>query len=302
MIGYPLSVVHPVSSAIPATAFLWLALACVLDFGFGQLFKGAERLGCRLAVVVSANYLTLGAALTLYLLLRGELTLTGDIAALGVVTGCSFICSLSIMTRALARANVAAVLTAFRMSIVVPVVAGAWIWGERIGIVQIVGILLALLGLYMITRGSNTIRSSSIIATLLIVAAVFLSQGISHSCLRWVSHAGLDSQKLKVLLVVGWMAGSLGALLVVQPGHRPRRSDLLMGLGIGIYNLVALVAILTALSWLSAAAFFPTVACASVMLDGLTAHFFWKERLGPLARVGVCVAVMAVVLVLQNHS
>jgi drug/metabolite transporter (DMT)-like permease len=116
-----------------------------------------------------------------------------------------------------------------------------------------------------------------------------------------VSHAGLDLQKLEVLLVVGWTAGSLGALLVVRPEHRPRRTDLLVGLGIGLYNLVALVAILTALGWLNAAAFFPTVACVSVILDSLTAHFFWKERLGPLAWLGVCLAVVAVVLVLQNH-
>lgn len=301
MIDDQLSMIHLASFGMSTAAFLWLAFACLLDFGFGQLFKGAERVGCRPAVVVSANYLTLGAALTIYLLLRGELTLTGDVVTVGLVTGCSFICSLSIMSRALARANVAVVLTAFRMAIVIPVVAGAWIWAERIGVVQIVGILLALLGMYLITRGSNTIRSTGIVATLLIVATVFLSQGVSYSCLRWVSHAGLDLQKLEVLLVVGWTAGSLGALLVVRPEHRPRRTDLLVGLGIGLYNLVALVAILTALGWLNAAAFFPTVACVSVILDSLTAHFFWKERLGPLAWLGVCLAVVAVVLVLQNH-
>ncbi|MAE67109.1 MAG: hypothetical protein CMJ18_22850 [Phycisphaeraceae bacterium] len=279
-------------------AGFWLALACLLDFGFAQLFKAAQRVGARPAVVVSTNYLTLSAALAIFLAVRGQLALTGGIAMVGVVAGCVFICSMTIMTRSLERANVAVVLTAFRMAIVVPIVAGVLIWSEPVGSLQLLGLLLAIVGLFLITRGAKTTKGKGVTLPLLVVAGVFLAQGASHTCLRWVRHAGLDEQKLNVLLVIGLTAGGLGAVLAGASGIRPCRKDLLVGAGIGLFNLIALFAVLSALGRFDAAVFFPTIACVTVVLDSASAHFFWKERLGTTAWIGVAIAVLAVILVL----
>ena len=63
-------------------------------------------------------------------------------------------------------------------------------------------------------------------------------------------------------------------------------------------NLVALGTILAALSDLDGTLFFPVNGCLVVLLDGLFAHFWWRERLGQLGAFGVGLAALAMLLVL----
>ena len=180
---------------------------------------------------------------------------------------------------------------------IVPVAVGVWMWGEAISITQIGGIGLALLALFLMTRAARETHRLNGAKALGLVALIFCCQGISHSCLRSVHYAGLDEQLLKVLLVIGLTAGALGTVVVAIRGRRPNRAELLMGIGIGLYNLVALVVILTTLSRVPGTVFFPVLGCTVVTLDNLAAHFYWKEPLSPPAVAGVALAVCAIFLV-----
>ena len=69
----------------------------------------------------------------------------------GLVTGTIFISSMLLMNHALSIAPVGSVLTAFRMSILVPVGMGIYLWGEPMASTQLVGLLLALVALGLMT-------------------------------------------------------------------------------------------------------------------------------------------------------
>ena len=277
----------------------WLALACLLEFGFAQLFKLAQQRGYSSPVILSANYLTLAWTLAAFLLINGAPTFTVTTIKVGVITGTAFICSMSILTKALQLISVAPVLTSLRMSIVVPVVVSAQVWGETVRAGQVIGISLALLGLLLMSCGEKPMSRSGASRALWIVPMVFCAQGISHSCLRWVHYSGLDNRLFEVLLVVGLTAGTLGTVVVLLQGHRPERIELLAGAGIGLYNLVALVVILSALARVPATVFFPTLGCTVVVLDQLSAHLIWKEPLSRIARFGALLALAAMFLVLR---
>lgn len=276
-----------------------LALACLLDFGFTQLFKLSQRLRCAAPVVVSLNYLTITGVLAVYLGLTQRLDLSADILRVGTLTGVVFICSMSLMTWALEKAHVAVVLVAFRLSLVVPIVASLWFWNEPARPLQFFGLGLAGLGLWLVTRtgeGYGRLRGT---ALFVLVVVIFLLQGTSHTCLRWVEHAGIDKHNhLAVLFVVAATAGTLGALRVVFMRYRPRRIEWTMGIGIGLFNLVALSTILATLAVFHAVVFFPVLGSTTVILESVTAHFLWKERVRPVAWCGVGLAVVAIVMVL----
>ncbi len=281
----------------------WLTLSCLLEFGFAQLFKHAQRRGYYAPVVVSTNYLALAAALGLYLGLTGQLDLSPQVLKVGLTTGVVFICSMSIMTKSLNVVNVAAVLIAFRMSIIVPIFLAVWLWDEPISGYQVAGIVVALLGLWMLTRGADSTHGARARGrrALAIVVIVFGTQGISQSCIRWVHHAGLDDRLMQVLLVVGLTAGTLGMGFIALQRYRPSRAEVGTGVGIGLYNLVALLVILTTLARMDAVVYFPVTGCTVVILDGLVAHLFWKERLNYLAWLGAGLVAMAMVLVLGEE-
>lgn len=275
-----------------------LALACLLDFCFVLLFKLSQRLRCAAPVVVCVNYLTIACLLALYLIVSRRLDLSGDVARVGIVAGTAFICSLSLMTWALEVAHVAVVLVAFRLSLIVPILASLWLWNETAHVLQFVGLGAAVMGLWLVTRAGAAQGGLRGRALLAIVVAVFLLQGTSHTCMRWIKHAGLDVQHLNVLMVICLTAGVLGALRVAVTRYRPRGAEWTMGVGIGLFNMVALTTVLATLARFDAVVFFPVVGCVTVILDSLAAHFLWKERMRLSAWGGVGLAVVAIILVL----
>ena len=105
---------------------------------------------------------------------------------------------------------------------------------------------------------------------------------MSTSCLRWVHYAGLDDAYLQVLMVIGFTAGTIGGtVLLWEARQRIRRFDLAVGAGIGVYNLLALMAVLISLKHVPGTVFFPLVGCGVVILDNVTAPLLWKE---PISR------------------
>jgi hypothetical protein len=275
---------------------LWIPLSFLSEFGFGQLFKVAQRRGCYNPAVVTVNYLVLAGWLALYFFFQGGLDLSPDFVRVGVFTGTVFIAAMLIMTRALARFHVAAVMTAFRMAILVPVFASVLLWGETASPLQWVGIGLAVVALGLMTQAGNWGRFDWV--TLAAVLAVLLAQGSSMTCLRWVKYAGLGEDLPRLLLVTGLTAGGWGLLFLMVTRYRPRKKDLGMGALVGSYNLVALNILLTALDLVPGTVFFPLMGCTVVALDNLCAHFVWKERLSRAAFGGVCLALGAIVLAL----
>lgn len=278
--------------------YIWIPITFCFSFGFGQLFKWSQRRGCYAPAVLATNYLVVAGLLLLYHLLGEGLNFSAPVLLLGGVMGCSFIISMSLMTWALEVADVAAVLTAFRLAILVPIGASVLLWEEEVSAIQVTGMAMAAAALVLMTRpSSHTGRGGW--RNLGLAFMVFALQGISQTCLRWVHYAGLDAQRLHVLFVTAATAGLLGALVVLIRRRQLVRADLHMGGGIGVYNLLALGVMLTALSAIPGTTFFPIHGCAVVILDSLFAHFYWKEKLGPLAALGALLGASSMLLVLQ---
>lgn len=276
----------------------WLIFAILLDFGFVQICKFAQRRGYYPPVVVSTNYLVLCVVLAAYLLATGRFTFSTAALQTGLMTGAVFIGSMSLMMRVLGVAPVGAVLTAFRMSIAVPVALGIWLWREPVVPSQFGGIILAFPALVLMTSGAGRNVRAAGGRTFGLLFAVFLAQGMSHSCLRSVHYAGLDGEFVQVLTVMGATAGAIGYVFIAGRMHRPKRPEFVTGIGLGAYNALSLSVIMIALSLLPGTLFFPATGCSVILLDNLSAHFFWKERLNRLSAAGVALAILAVALVL----
>lgn len=274
---------------------LWLFPVVLLNFGFGQLFKWSQRCGHSAPVVVTANYLVLSTALCAYFVITQDAwpSLRAP-AILGAITGFSFIVSMLTMTHALASIDAASTLTSFRLSIIVPIAVGTWIWGELITPLQAIGIALALCSLCLLTwrrAGTRAADKSPL------VLLIFALQGLSLCCLHWVHHAGLDEQRQYVLMFTALTAGILGGLFVIARRIQVKREALLAGAGIGLFNLVALSVTLTALAKIQGTIFFPLSGCGVVILDNAFAQFIWREPLGRTGFVGAALGALAMLLI-----
>lgn len=272
----------------------WLLPVVLLSFGFGQLFKWSQRQRHSAPVVIAANYLVLAFILFVYFLVSDRWQPSAQALSIGAVTGVFFIASMLAMTHALTRIEAGPTLTSFRLAIIVPIFVGALLWDEPINPSQLAGIALALASLLLLSwRPRATSRSGG--AQLIVL--IFVLQGISMCCLHWVHHAGLDPERLHVLMVTAATAGTLGVAFIAMRRLPVRREAVLTGLGIGVFNLVALSVSLTALAHVQGTIFFPINGCGVVLLDNLFAHYVWKEPLGRSGLLGAAMGAVSMLLI-----
>lgn len=276
----------------------WLVLAIVLDFGFLQLFKLGQRRRHAAPVVIAVNYLTLALGLLLYLVIKQASFPPPAAVVLGVASGAAFVLSLLVMNHALSVAPVGAVLTAFRMAIVVPLALGLWLWGEALSASQLVGLLLILGALVLMSGGTGQGASRSNKRTFGLLALVFALQGISFTAMRYVHYADLDRHFLPIIVIAGLTAGLLGFGYVVYREVRITRSDVVFGAGIGLYNTISMPVVMLALSNLPGTTYFPLSGCSVVLLDNLCAHYVWGEKLTRTAISGLIMAILALALII----
>jgi drug/metabolite transporter (DMT)-like permease len=275
----------------------WLFLSIVLDFGFVQFFKLGQRRGYDAPIVVTANYLTVAVTIGAYLLITDSWHFPDGAIQTGLVTGVLFISSMLLMNFALTIAPVGAVLSAFRIAIIVPVFFGVYLWGESLVSTQAIGLLLALLALVLMTPRSETGSRFTGMRAFALLGMICIWQGLSHTSLRSVHYKGLDEAFLQVLMVTGTTAGLIGVFFILLKKGRPTRPAVKLGVLIGAYNAVALCVILTALSELPGTLLFPVMGCSVVLLDNMFAHFYWHEPLNRPAMAGVAVAILSLALV-----
>ena len=277
---------------------IWLVLAILLDFGFIQLFKLARWRGHAPAYVVPANYLTLGLGLGTWLLLADPRWPAPVVLLLGLVAGTLFLCSMLATNHAFGLAPSGAVLTPFRLSIVLPVALGVFLWHEPISPPQIAGLGLTLVALLLMTLGPGAGPRPAGRGVLGWLVLIFLLQGLASVALRSVHHLGLDPWFVHIIAVAGLVAGTLGFAFARLRGLVPTAGALRVGLGIGAYNVIAFPIFMTALTRTPGTIFFPLLAGSVVVLDNLCAHFVWREKLSRQAIVGVAVALVALGLIL----
>ena len=279
---------------------LLLALQVVTAFTFGQLFKWSQRQGCHAPLVVSVNYLVVATTHAVYLLWQGGIELSPLVLKVGVTTGCAFFAGMFLMTWALEVSDAATILTAFRLSIIVPIVGSYMIWQEQVSTLQLVGVLMALAALLLMSAGKGLGESTRrhLFGHGSLAIAVCVVQGLSHTSARWVHHAGLDDRHLEVLLVTTATAGAIGTVALLGLRRAPTRAGLRMGVGIGLFNTVALVLFLAALARFQSATFFPVTGCAVVIMDSIFARLVWREHLSKLAWAGAAIGAGSMLLVL----
>jgi len=278
---------------------LWLLAAVFLDFGYIQLFKLGQRRGYAAPVVVSVNYLTIGIVPGLYLLVWGSWSVPPAALVTGIVSGAVFLASMLALNHALRVLPVGPVLTTFRLSLLAPLAIGVWLWQEPLSPLQLGGLVLAGIALALMSAGPGANSALPVRKIFGLLAAVFLLQGLCTTAIRSVHYQGLDVYILPYIVLAGLTAGVLGFAYIRLRGIVLTAPAVRLGLGLGLYNALALPVVMTALGHWPGTIYFPVTGCGALILDNLCAHFFWREKLTPFAIAGAVVAALALVLIID---
>jgi drug/metabolite transporter (DMT)-like permease len=296
-----------------------LALAVVCSVAIGMIFKHTGPKDIDRTVMLTVNY---AAAVGVAVLLIGVggrglgkgLGLSGELFLLGGGVGALLIAGFYLLSYATDVAGMSLAVGVTRVSVVIPFLASWLVWNEVPSVAQGGGMVLAAVAFFLIAQkhrppaggrgGLVSVQDGSPGIdwhAFGVLALTFCSGGAVDLSMKTFEEVyGAENSRVLFLLLAFGGAFLVGAVIIVVRGLRGRqwgsRRAVGWGLLLGVVNYGSLEFILRAIAALPGPFVFPANNIAIMVLSALIGVYGWSERLSFTNRVGMALAVLALVL------
>lgn len=287
---------------------LSLMLAIASSSSIALLFKVSERGDFNRYFVTSANYLT--AFMTSLILFLFQLS-TGSsnpapsphwlsILGIGIPAGLFFFLSFVLYQKSV-NENGASLSAMFgKLGILLPMLTSIVIWGELPSFKQGLGIAIAFFAMVYVNLApalQKNERRGGLHLTLLLL---FLAGGMAEFSSKLFQKLGLASDQNLFLFVVFFTAFCLSLTLALKEAKLSRTKCIkngLMGIAVGIPNLLSSAFLISALRAVPAAIAFPIYSSGSIALITCLSFLLFKEKITRASGLGIVLTMLALTLV-----
>ncbi|THV59720.1 EamA/RhaT family transporter [Flagellimonas alvinocaridis] len=219
-----------------------------------------------------------------------------------IFLGVLFITIFNLMAKTAQVAGVSVASVATKMSLVIPVLFGVLFYQEHLSAWQIIGILLALVAVYLASLKEQHITIHK--KDLILPTLVFLGSGVIDTSIKYFEEQHLTSQEIPLFSSMVFGCAALTGFIFIgfKAFKNPLRINLknvLGGIALGVPNYFSIFFLIRALrsDMLESAALFTLNNVAIVMFSTLVGILMFKERLSMKNWSGVVLAVLSIILV-----
>ncbi|MCZ6632337.1 MAG: hypothetical protein O7G87_02965 [bacterium] len=278
-------------------------IALVLNIVFSVLFfhviRSAQVKGQNMMVVAAVNYV-LASSICFGLSWAGDnLAFSGSTLFWGVVQGVMFIGTYYLICVSMSLRGMAIATAITRLSVVIPVLASIFYWGEIPSVFQIVGILACLVALPFICARAHRAGVNEPLGWrgILIVGTLFVGMGVVGVASKAFVESNVPDAQTTYMGVLYGVAGIGAIASFVFPFWRTSFQGVWDGVKLAVVNVVSILAFLVALDQVVGVVAFPVQAVGGLLANTLFAAAVWQERFARMTLVGMGIAVMGLVLV-----
>ena len=215
---------------------------------------------------------------------------------MAVITGMAFILTFLAFAVSTQKVGVAMTVVSSKMSIVLSVAVGILLLSEPMNLVQILGILAALVAFYLTNIGLSDGHVDK--KYLYLPAIIFFGTGANDSLMKLsgVYYAGRN--EIQFLTVTFFTAFTIGLGILLYQTFRKRLKitwkDILAGILLSIFNWYSTYFFIKGLFILPISLFVPVFNAALVFIAAVSGFFFFGEKLSVVNRIGIVLAVLAI--------
>lgn len=191
---------------------------------------------------------------------------------------------------------------ATKMSVIIPIVFGIYMYNESTGLQKLIGISLALIAVYLASVKSKSIINSK--KELLLPAVVFVGAGIIDTSIKYietsyVSEHGIPIFSATIFGFAGFIGISILCFKAFKKEFRFEFKNIIGGTLLGIVNYYSIYHLLKALNHESfeSSTLFTLNNVAIVLLSTLIGVFVFKEQISKKNWMGIFLAIVAIYLV-----
>ncbi len=222
------------------------------------------------------------------------------------ILGLTFITLFQLMAWVAQKIGVSAVSITVKMSFVIPIAAGMFLYDERLSLVQMIGVVAALAAVYLSTRKKEKKNKGE--ASLLLPLLLFVGSGLMDSFLKYNEDQLVpDSEDGQFASLVFLTAGVLGCLFLgfklVSKSEKLHPRNLVAGLILGIVNYGSIFFLLKALGGgaMHSTVVFPVNNVGIVALSVLIAWTIFKEKITLTNKIGIALGIIAIAMMAAEN-
>ena len=296
-----------------------LALAVVCSVAIGMIFKHTGPKDIDRTVMLTVNYAAAVGVAALLMGLGGRevgkgLGLSGELLLLGGGVGALLIAGFYLLSYATDVAGMSLAVGVTRVSVVIPFLASWLVWNEVPSVAQGGGMVLAAVAFFLIAQKHRppTDGHGGVVSgpdgpldidwhAFGVLALTFCSGGAVDLSMKTFEEVyGAENSRVLFLLLAFGGAFLVGVVIIFVRGLQGHRSwsgrAVGWGLLLGVVNYGSLEFILRAIAQLPGPFVFPANNIAIMVLSAVIGVYGWSERLSLTNRVGLALAVLALVL------
>jgi drug/metabolite transporter (DMT)-like permease len=178
----------------------------------------------------------------------------------------------------------------------IPISVSVFFYGETIGSLQMLGIILAVISIPLLAvKPMQKLELDKEVFPIIIITIIIV--GFSQLSSKILVQSGLESQNNFFFLTIFTSAALLVSPLAYRNREFIRKRDGLYGLGVGVFNVASNRFLLLALTTLPGAIVFPVSSAGSLLMVTLSAIVLFKEKVSRVNLLGIIFTLVAVVLI-----
>lgn len=224
-----------------------------------------------------------------------------------ILIGCLFISVFYIAALTAQKCGIAVTSIAGKMSMVVPIGMSFWLYGDKITVIKIAGILLALTAVVLSSMRKENKTDSTSPSTgkllWLLPVLLFAGSGVVDSSISISQHYFIDEKNQDVFMAFLFgSAGIIGAIVTTyqyfRKGVRVEMKSIGAGILLGITNYYSLDFLIRALATDGAESSIVFALCNVfvVLISSLFAIILFKEKLSKANFGGLALAIISILL------
>lgn len=279
---------------------IYLILSILSSTGIFVLFKLYDKYKVNTLQAIVVNYITACTVGLFYY--NGEVVFSEIIqakwfyAALGL--GFLFIAIFNVMALTAQKNGLSVASVASKMSVIIPIVFGIYVYNESIGTQKIIGIILALFAVYLT---SLKVKEDKVVThSIYLPILLFLGSGIIDTS---INHFAPDDNIPLFSATIFAVSAIIGFIILSLKSVKQKNSfdlkSIPFGVALGIVNYYSIYFLLKALrvDGFESSSIFTINNVIIVAVSTLIGLLLFKERISKKNWIGILIAIVSIILV-----
>lgn len=213
-----------------------------------------------------------------------------------------FVSVFFVMAKTSQKNGVSVASVAGKMSVVIPVIFGIFVYNESVTFLKIFGILIALIAVYLASVKESNIISKE--ASLLLPVLLFLGSGAIDTTLKYVEVTYVPKSDVSIFSgSLFAIAACIAAVILIMKAIKKREAfgikNIIAGIILGVPNYFSIIFLIKALQTdgFESATLFTINNVGIVVVSTLLGILVFKEKFSIKNKIGVALAILGIVIV-----